>query len=781
MRITNKVTDAINVSEVSVDAVPMSIDPDSNVFVMNMLGKLYNRPAQAVLREYLSNALDAHTAKGGELPPVQVTLPSSKTNSLLSVRDFGHGMSEEEFINVFSRYGASTKRHSNDFIGGFGLGAKSGFALGDEFFMTSYQNGKGLRVRVFKDSRNQGFVEVVERFETCERDGMLVEVNIPSAYLSELRASSSALNLFFMAYPVDAVEVSPKNDAFLSLHDSTSFTPLTLNGRVVGWVGSDSFFTQSLVIVVGNVVYKVKPSDLSTVSSEEEGTGEDLSLWLKFLSKMKRMKVLNIPVGTVEMPASREEITLSISSLNTIRATLHTFVSLLHAQFQNEINALSYMDAFAYVTEMEGEEYPRLSEFNWRGNPLGISLLQASSAYIKQQLYLPLEDRGRIVNDFQFNSFEKLSNVRKVLERCKYLYVITANDDEEVKVLNEKLDDEATFLNFLGTVTKNKDTIDYALRQLHVNVVVVSKTDAIFSLFSDCHHVEASSVHFAEMSAQEKAKKAQEEKHAKESQLLTSFDLNFSSPARFLRRWEPLQIYASKRGPMFYWSEEELENVSQSDSVLPAFPYGAGEAFNTYEVVPDDEEGHTWEHSYHYKLLSFLSLVLPKDSRIILLGKDTNLSSFRKSNPPVESGVEAVIQAVKEQLEDEQSVLNTARKLCAGTEKLNSNISRQLVMFYNKLTDEQKTKLPDKFANYAQLRASSAKWDKFRNYISASYLDAVLSVFCSDIETITNVEFEVFEAALNKQYPLLFAVVHHSYTEEILQDLVDYVIQKSTS
>ena len=97
MRTSNIVQQAQNSHEVNENATAMSIDDASTTFLMDALGKLYSRPAQAVLREYLSNAMDAHKAKGGKLPPIQVTLPKQNRwdhkkfmPTPLQVRHFGN-------------------------------------------------------------------------------------------------------------------------------------------------------------------------------------------------------------------------------------------------------------------------------------------------------------------------------------------------------------------------------------------------------------------------------------------------------------------------------------------------------------------------------------------------------------------------------------------------------------------------------------------------------------------------------------------------------------------
>ena len=73
----------------------------------------------AVLREVTTNALDAHVAAG-------VTRPSRSTPTelapVLTIKDYGVGLSVEDIRNIFSQYGASTKRETNDQVGSLGLG-----------------------------------------------------------------------------------------------------------------------------------------------------------------------------------------------------------------------------------------------------------------------------------------------------------------------------------------------------------------------------------------------------------------------------------------------------------------------------------------------------------------------------------------------------------------------------------------------------------------------------------------------------------------------------------
>ena len=63
------------------------IDKSAAGLVMDILAKLYANPLAAAIREYTSNAIDAHVAAGVDRP-VEVTLPSRR-NQWLTVRDYG--------------------------------------------------------------------------------------------------------------------------------------------------------------------------------------------------------------------------------------------------------------------------------------------------------------------------------------------------------------------------------------------------------------------------------------------------------------------------------------------------------------------------------------------------------------------------------------------------------------------------------------------------------------------------------------------------------------------
>ena len=102
------------------EQVNCTIDAEDMRYVASLLRNNYSNPALAVIREISANALDANAEAKSETR-IEVKLPSSMSPNF-SVRDFGGGLSEEDIFGLYSKYGKSTKRQANNYIGAFGIG-----------------------------------------------------------------------------------------------------------------------------------------------------------------------------------------------------------------------------------------------------------------------------------------------------------------------------------------------------------------------------------------------------------------------------------------------------------------------------------------------------------------------------------------------------------------------------------------------------------------------------------------------------------------------------------
>lgn len=128
-----------------------SVDTNDTMVIKLLRDKMYKNKIGAVAREISSNGRDANReAERGDTPIVisisgESNLLAEETNSI-SFQDNGVGISPERMDNIFLKYGGSTKRDSDEFTGGFGIGAKTPFAYTDNFFINTIveENGKKL-------------------------------------------------------------------------------------------------------------------------------------------------------------------------------------------------------------------------------------------------------------------------------------------------------------------------------------------------------------------------------------------------------------------------------------------------------------------------------------------------------------------------------------------------------------------------------------------------------------------------------------------------------------
>lgn len=152
-----------------------TIDPTNSVHLMKMLrNSLYSNKELAVIREYICNAVDANVANQSS-KPIQIYAPTK--GNPFRVRDFGSGLSSKEVHYFLTNYGASSKRDSNNQVGGFGIGFKSGFSFTDSFTVTSIYKGKQSVYLCALEGSERGMLTCVEECFTDAPSG--VEINIP--------------------------------------------------------------------------------------------------------------------------------------------------------------------------------------------------------------------------------------------------------------------------------------------------------------------------------------------------------------------------------------------------------------------------------------------------------------------------------------------------------------------------------------------------------------------------------------------------------------------------
>lgn len=112
----------------------------NNAMIFSTLStKLYTKPHEAIVRELVSNAIDANTEAHCD-NEIKLHLPTELEPEFY-VEDNGIGMDEKTVLDVYCKYGNSTRRNSNEVIGGLGLGSKTPFAYASQFNIETAKDG----------------------------------------------------------------------------------------------------------------------------------------------------------------------------------------------------------------------------------------------------------------------------------------------------------------------------------------------------------------------------------------------------------------------------------------------------------------------------------------------------------------------------------------------------------------------------------------------------------------------------------------------------------------
>lgn len=331
-------------STVKGEDVAMSIDQSALAHIMNVLTDLYADPELAVIREYATNALDSHI-EAGQTRPIEVTTPTD-LRPLFTVRDYGVGLDADDIRDIYSRYGASTKRQTNDAVGMLGLGCKSALAYVDQFTLAGIKGGERMLVSIARDETGAGTMTVLEAGPTDEPDG--VEVAIPVSAYNELDAKAQD---FFAYWQPGTVLLNGEE-------------PYELSGYKVGdYVVSefDRFgrgtAAYELTVVMGNVSYPAP-----------EGFENDA---LDSLPDSKRLTV-RVPIGAVHFTPSREGLQDSERTRSAIHAALAGFGDAVNAHVRDSVEQAPSRPAAAKALIEAREAFGKknVGELQWHGEDI---------------------------------------------------------------------------------------------------------------------------------------------------------------------------------------------------------------------------------------------------------------------------------------------------------------------------------------------------------------------------------------------------------------------------
>ena len=247
---------------------------------------LYSNKFKAILRELGCNAYDSHVEAGYPEKPFTVHIPT-RLNPILSIRDYGTGLTHDQIMNLYTTYFESTKNDSNDFVGCMGLGSKSPFSYTKNFTISAIQDGtKGVYSAYIGEQGVPSIVQLTSE-DTDEPNGL--EISFPvedSRDMYQFKHEVADTYKWFTTKPEitgDVVEIPEVEYSEENIIDGASLK----SGRSYG---GDSY------AIMGNVAYPINiPS------------GEDLPDGVRSLYNNNSF-VVRFNIGDLDIAASREEL-----------------------------------------------------------------------------------------------------------------------------------------------------------------------------------------------------------------------------------------------------------------------------------------------------------------------------------------------------------------------------------------------------------------------------------------------------------------------------------------
>ena len=308
MIIENQPTDITVIGDIQ--EFKTSIDPRNLEFITTLLSSnLYSNPEASFLREIISNAWDSHVEAGNTAEPIIVKMRYKNPDGLsITIRDYGTGLSPERFQNIFCNIGSSTKRDSNAFTGGFGIGRFSCLACSDTVKIVSYYCGTRYDY-VMSKSGNTIVTHLLNTSATTEKNGLSVSIenmNYPLRYTGALRKLVFFPNVYVDFKTEGEYSGNWEMNANVNTFNKCEirrYKTFAATSSGMGMIGSD-------YILLGNVLY---PLDESNLDDEHHDR-------LDLLTSDSVFPMFSI--GELEITPNRENLIYTQHNINTIQTRI---------------------------------------------------------------------------------------------------------------------------------------------------------------------------------------------------------------------------------------------------------------------------------------------------------------------------------------------------------------------------------------------------------------------------------------------------------------------------
>jgi hypothetical protein len=310
------------------------------------------------IRELATNAWDASRGR------FEIFLPTP-LSPFYRVRDYGPGMSADTMRDVYARLYASTKRGSNDEVGGWGLGSKSPFAylIGDggagSYTVISYNGGMARTYVLSLSQTGAPVMRMLAEIPSDEPSGMDVSFPVKREDIRTFHDRAKSILWSFQPRPTITPAIAWAEPIVLASGE--------------GWAkyafGKVPFYGPQ--VRMGCVMY---PLDLSQLKT----TG--------FLTEEDHI-VFDAPIGSLKVTLSREELAYDDRTKATLSALVKAYEDNVVSQVSAKVNeATDYFKACQLFEEATNDlgihRQGKLREIvRWNGREINIWICESKELF----------------------------------------------------------------------------------------------------------------------------------------------------------------------------------------------------------------------------------------------------------------------------------------------------------------------------------------------------------------------------------------------------------------
>lgn len=297
------------ISTLEGEDIEMKFDEKSIVHLMSLMIDMYSNKILAVIREYSTNAHESHI-ESGQTRPIDISLPGVFSPTL-KIKDYGLGLNKEDIKRVYSLYGASTKRGTNDVGGMLGLGCKSALTYSDQFTVIGIKDGVKTIVSVSRDEKGAGHMKIVKEEETDEPNGVEITIPVKQADTAQFKKTADE---FFKYWPEGSVLVDGSAPKKIEVDE----TALVLSENMFAVMSTNTYYgnNRKHKIVQGNIAYPFEFEGFSPYQL-----------------------VVYVPVGTVDFVPSREELQFTTRTKEALSKIEKEYEELVKTAVEKEIDS----------------------------------------------------------------------------------------------------------------------------------------------------------------------------------------------------------------------------------------------------------------------------------------------------------------------------------------------------------------------------------------------------------------------------------------------------------